>query len=825
MMRLITALSLCLALLAAPAADAAIRQSKGAFEDKFRQLDEIWPTPTRTRNAAGAPGQDYWQQQVDYRIEVILDERARRITGSETVSYHNNSPDTLRYLWLQLEQNLFREDSVDHRTRTLAEAERITFDDVHRLQFLADHEGGHRLTRVETINGEALDYRVHGTQLRIDLPSPLGPGQTFRFRIDWNYDLVEEDAVNARAGYEHFPEDGNDIFLLAQWFPRLQAYSDYEAWHNREFIGDGEFTLEFGDYEVAITVPADHVVSATGTLSNPDAVLTAEQRARLAQARKADKPVYVVTPEEAAENEGARADGTRTWRFEAPGVRDFAWASSRKFIWDAQGHEQPGAEHPLVMAMSFFPKEGDPLWSRYSTQAVIHTMEVYSRFSFDYPYPVAQSVNGPVGGMEYPMITFNGPRTDPQEDGTRTYTRGEKEFLISVVIHEIGHIYFPMTVNSDERQWTWMDEGINTFLQFIAEQEWDPAYRSERGEPRLIAEYMLSEDQVPIMTNSESLLQFGNNAYAKPATALVILRETILGRELFDFAFREYARRWKFKRPRPYDLFRTLEEASGVDLDWFWRGWFYSTDHVDISLDRVLRLKVDSKDPDVEYPKLRDTFEGEPPSRTDQRNAEAGTPPRVERLPWLADFYDKNDPYTVSNKDRNDYQEYLESLHDPTRTDPDWKRKVLERAVADDLNYYVLEFSNLGGLVMPIILELSYADGTQELLTLPAEIWRRDPRFVRYLLPRKEELASVVVDPYWETADTNVENNHYPRRIIPSRLELFEEEEDEGPIPLRDLMQDMKAELTGGDRKVDGPDARPPRDRAGDEAMPMKAAP
>jgi hypothetical protein len=386
-----------------------------------------------------------------------------------------------------------------------------------------------------------------------------------------------------RAGYEHFPEDGNDIFLMAQWYPRLVAFSDYEGWHNKEFLGNGEFTLEFGDFEVDITVPADHIVSSTGVLQNANRVLTRAQRRRLEEAEDADRPVFVVTPEEALENEAEGTDETKTWRFEAENVRDFAWASSRKFIWDAQGYDQPNRDGApeKVMAMSFYPKEGEPLWSRYSTQAVIHTMEVYSRYSFAYPYPTAQSVNGPVGGMEYPMITFNGPRTDPHEDGDRTYTRSEKEFLIGVVIHEIGHIYFPMTVNSDERQWTWMDEGINTFLQFIAESEWGEGMRSDRGEPRNITDYMTSERQVPIMTNSESLLQFGNNAYAKPATALVILRETILGRELFDAAFREYAQRWKFKRPTPYDLFRTLEEASGVDLDWFWRGWFYSTDHVD----------------------------------------------------------------------------------------------------------------------------------------------------------------------------------------------------------------------------------------------------
>ncbi len=804
-------------------ADNAIRQTKGDFEDKFRQLDEALPTANVYRTAAGEPGPQYWQQRADYDIDVSLDEDARRLTASAAITYHNDSPDRLRYLWLQLDQNRFRSDSMDARSRTLAEPDRITFSELRRLQYLENFDGGHHITRVADSRGNDLPYVINGTLMRIDLPAPLDSGQSVRFSIDWNFLLVEEDAVNARAGYETF-DDGNDIFLVAQWFPRLVAYSDFEGWHNKEFLGNGEFTLEFGDYQVAITVPADHVVSSTGELQNPNEVLSAEQRRRLSQARDAERPVFIVTPEEALDNESAGTDRTRTWRFEADNVRDFAWASSRKFIWDAQGYRQDDDANPFVLAMSFYPKEGEPLWSKYSTQSVIHTMEVYSRFSFPYPYPTAQSVNGPVGGMEYPMITFNGPRTELQEDGERTYSRGERRFLIGVVIHEIGHTYFPMVVNSDERQWTWMDEGLNTFLQFIAEQEWEDDYPSQRGEPRWITEFMKSEPQVPIMTNSESLMQFGNNAYAKPATALVILRETILGRDLFDFAFREYARRWKFKRPTPADLFRTLEEASGVDLDWFWRGWFYSTDHVDISLDRVTHLKVDSKDPDAEKAWQREQYQAEPPSRTDLANAEAGIETRLERMPDLEDFYVENDPFTVSNQDRNDYQKYLESLTDSKASNPDWRRQVLDKAVADDRNYYVLEFSNLGGLVMPIILELDYEDGASERLVLPAEIWRRSPQQVRHLLMREGRITSITVDPNWETADVDLYNNHYPRRILPSRLELFEPPETPGNIPLRDLMQDIKAELDSQTDKLDTPDALP-APAADDPGVPMEAQP
>lgn len=791
---------------------AAINQTKGSYEDRFRQLDETWPTPNVYRSATGAPGPQYWQQRADYDIDVTLDEDARRIIGRETISYTNNSPETLRYIWMQLDQNRFRSDSNDQLTRTIGSDARISYRRMRSEQFIKDFDGGHKITEVSS-DGGALEYVVNGTQMRINLPGPVQPGQSVEFTIAWSYLIPDARALSPRAGYEHFPEDGNDIFLMAQWYPRLVAFSDYEGWHNKEFLGNGEFTLEFGDFEVDITVPADHIVSSTGVLQNPNRVLTRAQRQRLKEAEDADRPVFVVTPEEALENEAEGTDETKTWRFEAENVRDFAWASSRKFIWDAQGHDQPNRDGApdKVMAMSFYPKEGEPLWSRYSTQAVIHTMEVYSRYSFAYPYPTAQSVNGPVGGMEYPMITFNGPRTDPHEDGDRTYTRSEKEFLIGVVIHEVGHIYFPMTVNSDERQWTWMDEGINTFVQFIAESEWGEGMRSDRGEPRNITEYMTSERQVPIMTNSESLLQFGNNAYAKPATALVILRETILGRELFDAAFREYAQRWKFKRPTPYDLFRSLEEGSGVDLDWFWRGWFYSTDHVDISLDRVHKFRIDTSDPDVEKAWEREQNEGEPLSRTQVYNARDGITTRESRMPDLRDVYSENDEFTATDKDRNDFDDFIEGLTDEKNTDPEWMRRVYEQAMEEDANYYVLEFSNLGGLVMPIILQLTYEDGEVEEMRIPAEIWRRNHRSVKKLLIREKEIAEIVVDPFWETADADMENNHYPRRFVPSRIELYKRERSE-----RDLMSDLRVE-----RKEDTPDADGAPEDPGARAVPM----
>ncbi len=791
------------ALLAVSSAAADIDQTKGEFQDKFRQLDEVLPTANDYRTAGGEPGHEYWQQEVDYDIDVRLIEDSRRIEASERIRYTNRSPDTLRFLWLQLDQNRFRDDSLAERSSAFADPSRrgpsvnaaqdgkppqLSLEELRRHQFMADNDLGYDISSVRDGRGD-LTYTIVGTNLRVDLRSPLRSGQTTEFSVEFAFNMVDENAISARGGYEHFPDDeregGNDIFLLAQWFPRLHAYTDYEGWTNKEFLGRGEFTLEFGDYSVDITVPDDHIVSSTGVLQNPSEVLTRTQRNRLAEARTADAPVFIVTADEALENEREGTSGSKTWRFEADNVRDFAWASSRKFIWDAQGYRQGGSVQPDVMAMSFYPKEGEPLWSKYSTASVIHTMKVYSRFSFDYPYPVSQSVNGPVGGMEYPMITFNGPRTVLQDDGERTYTLAEKRYLVGVIIHEVGHNYFPMIVNSDERQWTWMDEGLNSFLDAMAGWEWDPEI-PWNNQPRDIVDYMKSENQVPIMTQSDSVLQIGPNAYAKPAAALMILRETILGRELFDFAFREYSRRWMFKRPAPADFFRTMEEASGVDLDWFWRGWFYSTDHVDISLDRVWKLRLDTKDPDIDFDRRRQEEADKPSSVIVERNRADG-PTWVQQNPGIRDFYDENDRFTVTNKERNTYQEFLGGLEE-------WEREVLARAIEEDRNYYVLEFSNLGGLVMPILLELTYSDGATERLDIPAEIWRRNARQVNKLIITDRELTQIAMDPNWETADTDVENNYYPRRIIPSRIEAFKVPPSEA-MEGRDIMQDSKTEL------------------------------
>ncbi|RUO64814.1 M1 family metallopeptidase [Idiomarina ramblicola] len=750
-----------------------------AFEDKFRQLnDDKFRSPNIYRTASGAPGHAYWQQEADYKIQVALDDENQSITAESTITYTNNSPDTLRYLWVQLDQNRFKKDSIGPKSNASGDLERVSFSRMESMLTQESFPAGYELTEISKENGEPLDHYVNDTMLRLDLSEPLKSGESVTFNINWQFNIIEAEVLGGRGGYEYFEDDGNYLYEMAQWFPRMAAYYDAEGWQNKQFIGNGEFALEFGDYRVEITVPADHIVASTGVLQNPNQVLTSTQRQRLEVARNADEPIKIVTEEEALENQKEGTSETKTWIFEAEKVRDFAWASSRKFIWDAQGYKKNDTD---VLAMSFYPEEGNPLWERYSTASIIHTIEHYNDYSFDYPYPVAISVNGPVGGMEYPMITFNGPRPYVDEDsGEKYYSKRTKYGLISVIIHEIGHIYFPMIVNTDERQWTWMDEGINTYLQFLAEQKWEKDYPSWRGEPRNITRYMASSNQMPIMTNSESILQFGNNAYGKPATALNILRETIVGRDLFDFAFREYAQRWKFKRPTPEDLFRTLEDASGVDLDWFWRGWFYSTDHVDISLEQVHQLTINTQDPEVEKAWAEKQHDAEPESLTTKRNADVNY--KIHQQPHLADFYNENDEFTVTNADRNEYRKLIEGLNDE-------QKKMLENGS----NFYVLDFANKGGLVMPILLDLHYQDGSKEHVRIPAEVWRRSPESVSKLLIRDKTLTQVVVDPNWETADVDTDNNYWPARAVPSRIELFKRKDRN-----KSMMEDYNQELESG---------------------------
>jgi len=745
-----------------PAVAQAVSNSKYRQEDKFRQLEEVLPTPNETRTASGAPGPKYWQQRADYEIAVEIDDDKQRLIGTETITYTNNSPDPLSYLWLQLDANIFAKDSDSRLTAPAPPLDKVEFQAMEGLKLQQVFDGGMKVTEVKDATGNPLKHTIVKTMMRIDLPKPLLPGESTKFSIGWNYAINDATLIMSRTGYEYFPDDKNYIYELAHWFPRMAAYTDSTGWQHKQYLGMGEFTLEFGNYLVRITVPEDHVVGASGVLMNPDEVLSAPQRERLEQARKATKPVFIVTPEEAKANEKHKPTGKKTWIYKADNVRDFAFANSRKFIWDAQQHSIDGNS---VMAMSLYPKEGEPLWSKYSTPAIIHTLNVYSKYTFRYPYPTAISVNGPVGGMEYPMICFNGPR--PEKDGT--YSKLTKYALISVIIHEVGHNFFPMIVNSDERQWTWMDEGINTFLQYLSEQEWEEDYPSRRGEPKDIVDYMKSTNQVPIMTNSESILQFGNNAYAKPATALNILRETILGRELFDFAFKEYARRWMFKRPQPADFFRTIEDASGVDLDWFWHGWFYTTDHVDVSIENLRLFTPETSDPDIDKPRSKKDRDAEPTTRSEERNKPL--PKLVDQFPELKDFYNTFDRLDVTPKERKAYEKLLEGLSD--------KEKELLKMTTQ---FYIVDLKNVGGLLSPVIIKITFADGSIEDLRIPAEIWRFNNKDVSKLIMTEKEIKSLELDPHLETADVDVQNNHLPRKVIPSRFKLFKEEKQKNDM-------------------------------------------
>jgi len=751
---------------------------------KFQQLDQALPTPTAQRTASGAPGAAYWQNRADYDIDVTLDDEKRTISGVAKVTYRNASPDSLNYLWVQLDQNYLSHEAdsrLTPNTKRGVDPDKFSYTALDRLLAQEAYDGEMKVSSVSDAAGNPLPHTIVKTMLRLDLPAALEPGAEFVFKIAWSYPINDCKRINARTGYEYFEKDDNCIYTIAQWFPRMAAYTDYAGWLNKQFLGTGEFTLEFGDYTVRITVPEDHVVAATGVLTNADEVLTAVQRERLEKAQQeTSKPVFIVTREEAEAAEKQKAQGKKTWAFQAVNVRDFAFASSRKFLWDAMavaGHTHPptprregGISDRMfrapVMAMSLYPKEGMPLWDKYSTHAIAHTIQQFSRFTFDYPYPVAWSVHGPVGGMEYPMICFNGPR--PEEDGT--YSKRTKYALIGVVIHEVGHNYFPMIVNSDERQWTWMDEGLNSFVQGLAQEAWEAEY-PQRYNERDVVSYMRLADRVPVMTNSESIADLGNNAYAQPAVALNLLREHVLGRDLFDHAFKTFSQRWMFKRPTPADFFRTMEDASGVDLDWFWRGWFYSVDHVDVAIDQVRWLQLDSRDPAVEKPKLEQEKKERPKTTTRLLNAEL--PKRVDQFPELKDFYDGFDEATVLPSDRKKYESLIKELKEE-KIDPELLKTVR--------NFYVIEFSNVGGLLSPLILQLDFADGSSEELKLPAEIWRFNTQKAVKLIMTEKELTRVVFDPREELVDTDIENNHWPRRPVKSRFQLYKDEKSKNPM-------------------------------------------
>ena len=739
--------------------------------NKFEQLGTILPTPNEYRTASGAPGTKYWQQRVDYDIKCELDEANFKLKGSETITYFNNSPDVLTYLWLQLDENQHSTVNNANYQNSTQLPQQTTDRILDRFEERkTDNDYGFKITKLTDATGKSLVYVINKTMMRVELPAPLKPGQKFVFNVDWNYKLANRaDFIRfggARGGYEPF-DDGNANFTITQWYPRLCMYNDVQGWQNKQFTGRGEFTVCFGNFKVQMTVPADHVVGSTGECQNYTSTLNATQQARWAKAQTAKDPVMIVTGDEALAASKQKSTAKKTWIYKADNVRDFAWTSSRRFAWDAMPALVEGKK---VMCMSFYAKEAYPIYNRYSTKAVAHTIKTYSKFSIPYPYPVAQSVEGNQG-MEYPMICFNPGRAE--KDGS--YTENNKNAAIFVIIHEVGHNFFPMIVNSDERQWTWMDEGLNSYLQYLTQELWDNKFPSTEGAPWTITNYMkLPKDQLePIMTNSENIVNFGANSYDKVATGLNILRETIVGREMFDYAFREYSRRWAFKHPTPADFFRTLEDATGEDLDWFWRGWFFSTDATDIAIDTVKYAR-----PDVTAipAQVNDTIAMRPLAR-----------PAVNAFEDLSKIRNREDKKIVFETDRDTtlrdfYWRYARNIEKYDSTKYPVTVKANTEALDDagkqkyaNKHMYELTFSNKGGLVMPIIIEWTYKDGTKEVERIPAQIWRLNEKKVTKAFLKDKEVASVKLDPMKETADIDETNNSWNTIAEPSKFKVFKQ--------------------------------------------------
>ena len=746
--------------------------------NRFEQLGTILPTPNEYRTASGAPGPKYWQQRCDYDITAELDEPNRRLNGKETITYFNNSPDVLSYLWLQLDENEHSSKNNSGYQTSNFMPKNITEQDIIRFsgKIDKDREYGDNILRVADAMGKSLSYTINKTMMRLELPHPLKPGQTFIFKVDWNYNIIERTKYGGRGGFENFPEDGNDLYTMTQWYPRLCVYSDFQGWQNHQFVGSGEFALTFGNFKVAMTVPADHVVMGTGQCQNYQAVLSPAQFARWQKAQTATDVTEVVTLDEAKAREKQKSTDKKTWIFKADMVRDFAWGSSRKFVWDAMPTMVEGRK---VMCMSAYGKEAYNLYRKFSTKTVAHTIKSYSKFTIPFPYPVAQSIEA-ANGMEYPMICFNFGRCE--KDGT--YSEGTKNGMLGVVIHEVGHNFFPMIINSDERQWTWMDEGLNSFCEYLTEELFDNKYPVSKGPAYKIVDYMkLPKDQLePIMTNSENIIQFGPNAYSKPTTGLNILRETIMGRDLFDYAFREYARRWAFKHPTPADLFRTMEDASGEDLDWFWRGWFYSTDACDISLDTVKWSVLNT----------------EVPTRSNTTPSAMSIPvakPLLNSFDDISKIRNREDRKIVFATDadlslRDFYWNYDRGMvkvdSTPFQVTPppastDSFTEAQRFFIAGSKNMYELTFSNKGGLLMPIIIEWTFKDGTKEIDRIPVQVWRKNENKVTKTFMKDKEVVSILLDPFRETADINTSNNSWPAVTEPTKFQLFKNAPGRGP--------------------------------------------
>ena len=664
-------------------------------QNKFRQLKDVLATPNSQRTASGAPGVNYSQQKVDYTMSIVLDDDNEKITGNETITYHNNSDDTLKYLWVQLDQNVRAKDSKTPDITPSSKIPEKLNKRWYNAMFNEPFDGGFNIMSVKNLDGSDLSHTINQTMMRINLEKPLASGEKFEFKISWWYNINNHRVNRGRSGFEHFPEDGNNNYVIAQFYQRLCVYDNVEGWQNDQFWGRSEFALEFGDFTVDITVPSDHIMQATGVLKNEKEVLTKKQQKRLQEAKNTfDKPVVIHSQEEAISAEKNRSKKTKTWKYYAENVRDYAFATSRKFIWDGMAVDINGRS---VMAYSLYSKEANPLYGDHSTLATAQTLKTYSKYTFDYPYHKAVSVDGQMG-MEYPQMAFNPGRPDLPDGG---YSDRMKYLMIKVTIHEVGHNFFPMIVNSDERQWTWMDEGLNSYVEMLAELDYDPNFPLRRGLPKNIVSYMDGDQSkiAPIMSKGDNVYSFGNNAYGKPATALWILRETIMGPELFDHAFKTYSQRWMFKHPTPADFFRSMEDASAMDLDWFWRGWFYSTDVTDIGIKGVKKFFKQDADKDVNF--IEDTSEG----------------------------------LTFSSENAKK---------------------------ADSNFFYEITFNKPGGLVMPIIAEYTYKDGTKERKVYPAQIWRYNDNEITKVVKSDKEIVNITIDPDLETADVDTSNNSFP---------------------------------------------------------------
>ncbi len=760
---------------------------------RFEQMGNMLPTPNTFRTASGAPGKDYFQNKADYDIKAELDDVNQRIIGSEVLTYTNLSGDDLKYLWLQLDQNLFQNNSINALSKTGGISGSMSSGQLNGINSpssvnttISDNkEYGYKIKSVTDMKGQKIPYTINGTMMRVDLPVSLKPTMATNVKIEWEYNIT---TYYGRSGLEFFEKDGNANYFIAHWFPRMCVYDDVSGWQNKQFLGQGEFTLPFGDYKVEITVPDDHLVGATGECQNYAKVLTKTQLDRMKAAASSKTPVIIANQEEAEVRIKTKSTGKKTWVYVAKNVRDFAFTSSRRFIWDAMQTDVYNNGRK-IWSMSFYSKEGNPLWEKYSTRVVEHTLRSYGNRTIQYPYPVAISCHATAGGgMEYPMISFNGGR--PEADGT--YSEAVKYGMIGVIIHEVGHNFFPMIVNSDERQWSWMDEGLNTFCQYLAEKEWDKNYPSRRGEAQYIVPYMKTAktDQVPIMSSSDNIMAFGPNAYAKPATGLNILRETVMGRELFDAAFKEYAKRWAFKSPMPADLFRTMEDASGVDLDWFWKGWFYTVDAADQDLAEVQWYALDTQNPEIAKAKAKADADAKKKTLSTMRNEKDISKSVVEADPSMKDFYNTYDPYAVTEADKKKFEAYKAGLSADDQ-------KLLEAGK----NYYVLKIKNKGGLMMPVIVQAVFEDGTTQDFRFPVEIWRLNDVEISKTIPTTKKVAKWKLDPYFEIADIDTANNVFPKEPEePSRFQLMKQQNFRnggGSNPMQEAKKEQAGSVSG----------------------------